>query len=258
MNSPLSYIGGKSKLSNTIISLIPKHKTYCEVFAGGGWVFFKKEPSQYEILNDLDSDLIAFYRVLQNHIEEFLKQFKWVLASREWWNDWKEQLECHGLTDIQRAARYYYLQRLCFGGKVKDRTFGVAPERPPRINLLRLEEELSEVHLRLTRVMIENLSWEKIIEKYDRSGTFFYLDPPYYSEPCYKHNFLGIDDYRKLNQVLKGISGNFILSINDHPEIRGVFHDFFIKPIKLNYSIKQSELTTGKELLISNSRLSTC
>ena len=252
MNSPIAYIGGKSKLAETIIEFIPPHKTYCEVFTGGGWIFFKKDPSPYEVLNDLDGDLITFYRVLQNHLEEFLKQFKWVLASREWFEDWNKQLNVRGLTDIQRAARYYYVQRLCFAGRVKGRTFGTTPESLPRINLLRIEEELSDVHLRLIKVMIENLSWEDIISKYDKPETFFYLDPPYYSEPCYKHNFSGIDDYRKMNDILTGVKGKFILSINDVPEIREVFQGFDIMPVTLNYSVKQDGITEGKELLISN------
>ena len=118
-------------------------------------MFFRKEPSKYEVINDLDSELIVFYWVLQNHLEEFLKQFRWLLCSREWFEDWQRQQQAGGLTDIQRVARYYYLQLLCFAGRVKNRTFGL--DRRPRINLLRLEEELSEVHLRLATVTIENL-----------------------------------------------------------------------------------------------------
>ncbi|MBN2401006.1 MAG: DNA adenine methylase [Spirochaetes bacterium] len=252
MNSPLAYIGGKSKLSEKIIDLIPRHKTYCEVFAGGLWVFFRKDPSMFEVVNDLDNHLIKFYRVLQNHLEEFLKQYKWVLASREWWADWNEQLEGRGLTDIQYAARYYYVQRLCFAGRVKGRTFGTAPESLPRINLLRIEDELSEVHLRLIKVMIENLSWEQVVEKYDKPDTFFYLDPPYYSEPCYKHNFTGLNDYKLLNGTLENIKGKFILSINDNQNIREVFSGFNIKPVTLTYSIAKDEIKEGRELLISN------
>lgn len=249
MKSPLVYVGGKSILSKQIISMIPEHKIYCEVFAGAGWVFFKKQPSRSEIINDLDSDLISFYRVLQNHLEEFLRQFKWLLQSREQFNDWKNQIAGPGLTDIQKATRYYYIQRLCFGGKVAQRNFGVSPERPRRINLLRLEEELSEVHLRLIDVMIENLSWEEFIKRYDRPETFFYLDPPYHKAPCYKHNFYAIEDYIMIAEVLRNIKGSFILSLNDHPEIREVFKDFDLRPVKLNYSVG-TEKTTGSELII--------
>ncbi|PKL35857.1 MAG: adenine methyltransferase [Spirochaetae bacterium HGW-Spirochaetae-1] len=250
MDSPLAYIGGKSKLSESIIEMIPDHKTYCEVFAGGLWVFFRKDPSMYEVINDLDCDLIAFYRVIQNHLEEFLKQFKYLLVSREQWKDWKDQLETRGLTDIQKAARYYYVQRLSYAGKVKGRSFGTTPESRPRINLLRMEEELSEVHLRFSQVMIENLSWEKVVEKYDKPATFFYLDPPYYSDPCYKHNF-EFGDYVRMNEVLQGIAGKFILSINDHPKIRDAFSGFNIKPVELLYTVGD-KCSEGKELIISN------
>jgi DNA adenine methylase len=252
MNSPLAYIGGKSKLSETIIKMIPEHRAYCEVFAGAAWVFFRKEPSKHETINDLDSDLIVFYRVLQNHLEEFLRQFKWLLYSRELWQDWKRQQEAGGLTDIQRAARYYYLQRGSFAGRVKNRTFGAeGPLGRPRVNLLRIEEELSEVHLRLARVTIENLSWQEFVRRYDRKQTFFYLDPPYYKAPYYNHN-LELEDYREMADILKKIKARFILSINDHLDIRAIFDEFNIKPVTLKYTVAKLKQTNAKELLITN------
>ena len=251
MNSPLAYIGGKSKLANTIIEMMPEHKSYCEVFAGAAWVFFKKPMSKYEVINDLDSDLVVFYRVLQNHLEEFLRQFKWLLSSREWFEDWKRQQAAGGLTDIQRAARYYYLQRLCFGGRVRGRVFGTAPMHNPRINLLRIEEELSEVHLRLVRVSIEHLPWEDFISRYDKPETLFYCDPPYYKAPFYNHN-LELADYQRIASVLARIQCRFILSINDHPDIREVFKDFQIKPVTLNYTVSKGKHKKGRELLITN------
>ena len=251
MNSPLAYIGGKSKLAATIIQRIPEHKTYCEVFAGAAWVFFRKEPSKYEVINDLDGDLIAFYRVLQHHIEEFLRQFKWMLSSREVFNDWMRQQVSGGLTEIQRAARYYYIQRQCFGGRVKGRTFGTQPVSRPRINLIRMEEDLSEIYLRLAGVTIENLPWLDLVKRYDRSGTFFYLDPPYYKAPYYAHN-LDLPDYIEMATLLGSIKARFILSLNDHPDIRDVFKDFRILPVKLNYSVAKNKNSIGRELLITN------
>ena len=251
MNSPLAYIGGKSKLANTIIDMMPEHKAYCEVFAGAAWVFFKKPFSKYEVINDLDSDLVTFYRVLQNHLEEFLRQFKWLLSSREWFEDWKRQQEAGGLTDIQRAARYYYLQRLCFGGRVQGRVFGTAPMHNPRINLLRMEEELSGVHLRLTGVSIEHLAWDDFIKRYDKPGTLFYCDPPYYKCPFYQHN-MGLTDFQNMASILKEIKSQFILSINDHPDIRDAFKAFEIKPVTLNYTVSRGKQTKGRELIITN------
>ncbi|MEW5803718.1 MAG: DNA adenine methylase [bacterium] len=252
MNSPLVYVGGKSRLAESIIKSIPPHQTYCEVFAGAAWVLFRKDPSKFEVINDLDSDLIAFYRVLQNHLEEFLKQFKWLLSSREWFEDWKRQQEAGGLTDIQRAARYYYCQRHSFGGRVKGRTFGTEVNRSPRINLLRLEEELSDAYLRLVRVVIENLTWQDFVAHYDRTETFFYLDPSYWKAPYYKFNMTKIEDYRELAHMLGNIKGKFILSINDRPEMRDTFKQFNIKPVNLQYSVSKDKVIEGKELLISN------
>lgn len=252
MNSPFAYIGGKSKLSKTIIELIPEHDAYCEVFAGAAWVFFRKEPSKYETINDLDSDLVSFYRVLQNHLEEFLRQFRWILSSREWFKDWKQQQKTGGLTDIQRAARYYYLQRHSFGGRVRSRTFGANQLRRPRINLLRIEEELSEVHLRLAAATIENLPWQEFLQRYDKRRTFFYLDPPYYKAPYYQHNLLKLEDYQELAKRLASVKAKILLSINDLPEIREAFERFKIKPVRLKYSVSKGGCTEGKELIITN------
>lgn len=251
MNSPLAYIGGKSKLSETIIKGMPEHQAYCEVFAGAAWVLFRKEPSKYETINDMDSGLVAFYRVLQYHLEEFVKQFKWLLSSREWFEDYKRQQDAGGLTEIQRAARYYYLQRLCFGGRVRAKTYGGGPFQRPRINLIRFEEELSEVHLRLAKVQIENLPWHDFVTRYDRSQTFFYLDPPYYLAPYYNYNMV-LPDYVFMAEKLAGIQGKFLLSINDTPEMRDVFLAFTIEPVSLKYSMAKQQNTVGKELLIRN------
>jgi len=251
MNSPLAYIGGKSRLSKTIIDMIPGHDAYCEVFAGAAWIFFRKEPSKYETINDIDNDLVTFYRVLQNHLEEFLRQFKWLLSSRQWFEDWKRQQEAGGLTDIQRAARYYYLQRQSFSGRVLGRNFSVDPLHRPRINLLRIEEELSGVHLRLCPVTIENLPWQEFISRYDRERTFFYLDPPYHKKPFYTKN-LKLEDYEEMARILSGIKGKFILSLNDHPDIRRVFKGFEILPVELKYTAGVNRQVRGKELLIRN------
>lgn len=251
MKSPLRYIGGKSRLAEKIVSRIPCHKTYCEVFAGAAWVFFRKEPSPCEIINDIDGDLVAFYRVLQNHFEEFIKQFKWLLVSRDWWGDWKRQQQAGGLTDIQRAARYYYLQRLCFGGRVKGRTFGTAKNRLPAINLVRLEEDLSDIHLRLASTVVENLPWQKVVAIYDSPDTFFYLDPPYYKAPFYKENLRTKSDFDALASALSKIKGRFLLSINDHLVMRDAFKQFKITRVKTAYSVSRAKFSTVREMLVS-------
>lgn len=175
-NKPLmaGWIGGKSQLCKKIILRIPDHTCYVEPFSGAAWIYWKKSESKVEVLNDINKELITRYRVVQNHLEEFVRYFKWTLVSRDEFIRLK-QLEPETLTDIQRAARFYYLQRNAFGGKVGCQNFGYATTAAPRLNLLRMEEELSMAHIRLAKTFIECLSYEDVIKRYDRLHTFFIL-----------------------------------------------------------------------------------
>ncbi|GAB6035893.1 DNA adenine methylase [Fundidesulfovibrio butyratiphilus] len=253
MKGPLPWIGGKSLLARTILESFPEHLTYCEVFAGGAHVLFAKEPSKFEIMNDVNKELVCLFRVLQYHLEEFCRQFKWCLVSRDWWNDWTEQLQAGGLTDIQRAARFYYIQRLGFGGKVAGRTFGGGPQSGPRINLIRLEEDLSAIHLRLARVRIENMPFAQFIERHDRPETLFYLDPPYYGmEGYYGKDIFSRADFTALSIQLSEIKGKFVLSLNDKPEVREIFNPFRIQGLTTRYTCSKAASIPAKEVLISN------
>ena len=246
------WIGGKSQLAKRIIAAIPEHHCYCEVFAGAAWVLFRKPESQIEVINDRSNDVVNLYRILQNHLDEFVRQFKWQLVSRDEWQRLKS-LPPESLTDIQRAAQFYYLQRLSFGGKVAGRTYGTATTHKPRLNLLRIEEELSAAHLRLAQVWVENLDFEECIRRNDRDHTFFYLDPPYFGvEGYYGKGLFQRDDFQRLAGVLKNIKGKFLLSINDTPEIRDTFKGFEIEVVDVLYSCGKGSRPKVGELLIRN------
>jgi len=253
MKSFLSYFGGKSLLANKIIPRIPEHTCYCEVFAGAAWLLFKKEESQVEIINDINKDLVTLYRVIKLHLEEFIRYLKWILVARDEFSRFKAE-NPETLTDIQRAVRFYYLMRTGYGAKIVGQSFSVGPTRPSSLNLLRIEEELSAAHLRLSRVYIENMPYQRLIERFDRPDTFFYVDPPYYGcEEDYGKGIFGRDDFGTLRGALNGIKGKFILSINNTPEIRDIFGGFSIEEVKTSYTVsganKQQKVT---ELLIRN------
>lgn len=125
VNTVIPWVGGKRKLARKLLPLFPMHSCYVEPFCGGAALFFMKEPSKAEVLNDINGDIVNLYRVIQNHLEEFIKQFKWALTSREIFR-WLKDTPPEVLTDIQRAARFYYLQKLSFGAKVDGRTFGTS------------------------------------------------------------------------------------------------------------------------------------
>lgn len=250
--SPLAWVGGKSKLTSTIIPLIAPHKCYVEVFAGASWVLFRKPDSRVEVINDINSDLITLYRVLQNHLEEFVRYFKWSLVSREEFAR-LQLVPPETLTDIQRAARFYYLVRTAFGAKIVGQSFGVASTSKPRLNLLRLEEDLSEAHLRLSRVTIENLSYDNLIDRYDSKGTFFYIDPPYWDcENDYGKGLFTKADFTQLRDQLSKCQAKWLVSINNVPQIRELFEGFSIKEVKTSYSLSSGNNKPVTELLIAN------
>lgn len=231
----IPWIGGKRRLAKEIIPMFPAHTCYCEPFCGGAALFFMKDRSKVEVPNDFSSELVALYRVLQHHLEEFIRQYKWALVSRQMF-EWLKDTPPETLTDIQRAARFFYLQKMAFGGKVNRRTFGTATTSPPRLNLTRIEEDLSQAHLRLSQVYIENLDWEKCIKKYDRAKTFFFLDPPYWKVEGYGVPF-GIEQYQRMAEVMRTMKGKAILTINDHPDMKAVFAGFSTKEVEINYTV---------------------
>lgn len=257
MNSPLSYVGGKSRLARRIVARIPEdHACYCEPFVGAGWVFFSKKPSRHEVINDLDGELVTFWRVIQNHLEEFLRYYRFAIVSRKIF-DLEKVKRPATLTDIQRAVRYLYLQKLAFGGKTTGRNFGTGPGRPANLNLTTLEETLLEVHWRLERVTVENLDGCECIRRYDRPSTFFYIDPPYWHTTGYAVPFEDAD-YDRLNKVLRGISGRFLLSLNDTVAVRRIFKGFSLVTINTSYTLSRGDCaahgrgTPRRELLIHN------
>ena len=245
------WMGGKTRLAKEILPLFPEHQCYVEPFAGGAAIFYKKEPVKAEVLNDINGELVNLYRVVQHHLEEFVRQFKWAISSRQVF-EWEKMKNPETLTDIQRAARFYYLQKLAFGGKVDGQTFGTATTDKPRLNLLRLEEDLSAAHLRLSSVNIEHLDWLKCIEKYDREHTLFYLDPPYYETAGYGVDF-GLEQYEKMAELARTIKGKMVISINDHPTIKKLFKGFSIKTVPITYTVGTvNNRKKANELIITN------
>ena len=259
MKSPLNYLGGKSKLAKQVVEMIPMdHACYVEAFCGAAWVLFAKERSKAEVINDMDRELVTFWRVVQNHLDPFLDYFKHAVTSREIFR--LEKLKRpETLTDIQRAARYYYLQRLAFGGKPMDRHFGTSTTGSSPFNIANAAEMLMEVHWRMDGVVIECMSAFECIQRYDRPHTVFYLDPPYYGL-CqdYVAKFAH-EDFIQLRKLLDGVKGRFILSLNDCPEVRQIFDGFKIKRTAITYTLANAHADqTGSrakergELLIHN------
>lgn len=248
----IPWLGGKRRLADKLIPLFPPHECYVEAFCGGAALYFLRPvPAPVEVINDINGELVNLYRVVQHHLEEFVRQFKWALSSRQVFK-WHQETRPETLTDIQRAARFYYLQHHAFGGKVDGQNFGTATTAPG-VNLLRIEESLSAAHLRMAGTTVENLTWQNCLNRYDRVHTFFYLDPPYWQTEGYGVPF-GFEQYEDMAKAMRSLKGKVMVSINDHPDIRRVFDGLVMHDLGIKYSVAnaQGSPVESRELVITN------
>jgi DNA adenine methylase len=252
------YVGGKRNLAARLVKLIEAvpHETYAEPFCGMGGVFLRRQSApRCEVINDASRDVATFFRILQRHFPQFIDTLKFQITSRAAF-DRLAETPPEILTDLERAARFLYLQRLAYGGKVSGRNFGVQTSSGARFNINTLVPRLEEIHERLAGVIIECLPYEEFIGRYDKPGTLFYLDPPYWgSEGYYGKELFGREDFARLAALLRLIKGRFILSINDDPGVREVFKGFAMKAVDTTYSVRGGKnQKTAAELIITGGR----
>jgi DNA adenine methylase len=227
-----AYIGGKRRLGELLARRIEAvaHETYAEPFVGMGGVFFRRRwAPRREVVSDISRDVTTLFRILQRHYPQFMETLKFQIASRA---EFERLMVCRAdtLTDLERAARFLYLQRLAFGGKVAGRSFGVDTQGPSRFDVTKLGPVLDEIHDRLAGVVIECLPWGEFVDRYDTPGTLFYLDPPYWgSEDDYGSGVFTRADFVIMAGQLSRIAGRFMLSVNDVPEMREIFARFAIE-----------------------------
>jgi len=253
--SPVApWLGAKTRLYPRIVAKIDTipHRSYVEPFVGMGGVFLRRRfRPRLEVANDRNGEIVNLFRVLQRHYPQLMEVMRFQIASRREFERLRHT-DPATLTDLERAARFLYLQRLAFGGKV-DGVFGVSAGGGPRFQLSRLEPLLDAAHERLEGVVFECLDWSELVGRYDDKEALFYLDPPYFGgENDYGKGLFDRDQFAKMAQQLREIEGAFILSINDTPEIRALFDGFILEECSLTYSISAKGATEARELIVSN------
>jgi DNA adenine methylase len=266
INSPFKWVGGKSRLRKAIIPLIPEHQCYVEPFGGAAWVLFGKSPSPIEVLNDIDEELINFFRVVKHRPQELIESFDLELVSRGEFLRLADA-DPQTLSEVERAHRFYYLIMAGWGGEARYPRFQTSTSDGGHGNRLigalkTLRKRIEPVHNRLRTVIIENLDWNECIDRYDRPTSFLYLDPPYPRNGAnYKHNIRLAAEHSAIAERLSKVQSKWMLSSYDTDEVRANFRQYKIVPIQSSSGMRASEAeirangikrTVNREILILN------
>jgi len=261
LNSPFKWVGGKSRLRKQIVALIPEHTCYVELFAGAAWVLFAKPPSKVEVLNDIDTELVNFFRIVKYQPEELIQSFEWELVSRAEFER-LANLDTSTLTDLERAHRFYYIIMAGWGGELHYPRFQTSITDGGHGNRLigalkYLRKRIEPIYERLQKVVIENLDWNDCFDRYDRAKTIMYIDPPYPGNGCnYLHNMRDWNDHWQLANRLQHAKCRWILSSYDVSEIHEMYNGYNIISVQ-SYSgmrVKKNDTSRklNKEVLVTN------
>ncbi len=265
IRSPFKWAGGKSRLRKKILDMLPPHNCYVEVFGGAAWVLLGKRPSKVEILNDIDGELINFFRIVKYKPKELIKSFEWELTSREEFERLRD-LPVENLTDIQRAHRFYYIVMASWGGELgtpRIQTSILDGGHGNRLigALKNLRERIMPVHRRLQTVIVEQLTWQECVERYDRpyekKGVVMYFDPPYPNNRVnYQYNMRNIEEHKQLVEELHKLQARFILTSYDLPDVRKLYDhdDFHIKAVDFAAGMptNNQKRSRNREIIVTN------
>lgn len=258
MRPPIPYYGGKQKQARILVQLVPSnHVIFAEVFAGSAAMTFAKAPSTTEVLNDINLNLVSFFRVLKDRSPEFREKIKWMPPSRDL-NEEMRRVLCLGGSELERAVALYYVLQTSFSAEEE------APIKVlsgPKGNCYTLDTEgrsIERIRKRLSKVFIENLDFREFIGKYDRPETMLFLDPPYKDLDASRYAYrFSQKDHEDLAALLRTVKGRFILTYDDCTWIREAYKQFQF-PVTFEHkknadpSKKGGVKNTFREVVISN------
>lgn len=214
MKTPISYYGGKQKLASKIISVIPDHVLYCEPFVGGAAVFFAKQQSQVEVLNDTNKELINFYKMVQNEFVGLEKEIRISLHSRDLHRK-ASVIYNHPdmFSEIKRAWAVWVLSSQSFSAQL-DSSWGYDVSRNTTTKKINNNKDrfTEEIAIRLQNVQLEAADAVYIIKSRDSEKSFFYCDPPYFNSDCGHYDGYSEQDFENLLITLSEIKGKFLMS----------------------------------------------
>ncbi len=258
MKTPISYYGGKQKLVPTILPMIPAHQMYAEPFVGGGAIFFSKPPSNIEVINDTNTELINFYRMLQNKYVELESMVKVTLHSRRLHKDARVVYENpHLFDEVKRAWAVWVLSTQSFCA-ILDGSWGYDKSKNTTTKKIsnKRNEFSEQMAVRMQNVQLECADALYIIKSRDTINTFFYCDPPYFNSDCGHYDGYSEQDFENLLILLSQMKGKFLLSSYPSPLLQRYvkLHGWYFKCYESGVSVnaKGGYIKRKWEMLTAN------
>lgn len=215
------FPGGKSRLASWILDHVPEHRCFVEAFGGAAGVLANKDPdtSTVEVYNDLDEDLVHFFRVLREQPGDLVEWLSSVPYSRGVHSEWatKYYRGYRPKDDVKRAGQFFFLRYSQWGGGYDSfNGFATSKVSSRALSFSNKIDRLREFAERFDEVVIENLHWRELLEKYDDEETVFYFDPPYVgTEDYYPASDI---DHAEFVDALDDADGRWLCSYQDLPE----------------------------------------
>ena len=253
------YMGGKFFIAKWIIKHMCWHEVYVEVFGGGANVLLQKPKSHIEVLNDYDSDVYNFYKILLERKKEFWEKLNYLPYSRKFYEDYNQEWKngYKGKDNLERAVRWYYLQSLGFGGTMGN-NFRISRLKNEAKTYFGKVDKIPYLVRRLQKVIIENLDFEKCIKNYDSTKTLFYCDPPYWIDRNYYGIKFGEEDHIRLAKCLNKVEGRVILSYYYNEKMKKYYSNWWVNKreiSKFSAYTKDGNCPIAEELLLMNYHL---
>lgn len=217
MKTPISYYGGKQTMVNTIVPMFPNHHTYVEPFFGGGAIFFAKEPSKVEIINDINKEAVNFYKAVKYDFNTLKHEVDSTLQSRDTFRQAKIVYENPDMfSDTKRAWAFYTCCNYSFSCNMSSWGYDRDNTMIKKVNNKKVNFNWSYVE-RLENTTVECNDANKVIKAHDSEKTFFYCDPPYYNSVCGPYDGYTEAHYEALLNTLSAVKGKFLLSSYPSP-----------------------------------------
>jgi len=254
----IPYYGGKYELSKVLVPLIPHHDRYIEVFAGGLSMFFRKYKVKWNVLNDIDDNIVNLYMCVINKRDELVENLFWLPKSRKLFLDFREEIKENReieIPDPVQAAKYFYCIRNSFN-KLVHTPFSMNKDMNKN-----WDDELRYSRMFLGGSTIENLDFGTLFDKYyPKDNDFWYLDPPYIiatEKGSYYMNNFTIEDHTRLRDCVNKIDeagGKFMVSYDYRSEVKELYKQYNIKTLNIKYTgaTKDARKTNRKEYVITN------